>query len=201
MAATTTRKRRGRSTTKYSDSTNANGTTSEDDDDVFLDEDDQIELIESLEQEAASQTRFFHGLFGFGIGGMAVVFSLILPVLCPDECSAGNGRAMACWSHSVYSCCLHAWSVHPFVLSKQQSLTTNGPPSIMIDALLQAIPILVWFTGLVDSNDGDEDYFHVALLIGNLVTFGGARLMYWDMQSTQRSLEGLNAARYKHKAL
>jgi hypothetical protein len=184
-----TRNRRGRSHTRYSESTNA------DPNDEPLDEDDQQELIESLEREAAIQTRFFHALFGFGIGGMAIVFSLIFPLLCPDECAAEKGTALACWSHAVFSSGLHAWSIHPFVLKR--SVTTR-PPSIVVDIILQAIPIVLWFTRFVSK---DEDHFHLALLIGNFVTFFGARLMYWDVQSTKRSLEELDAARYKHKSL
>jgi hypothetical protein len=187
-----TRNRRGRSQTRYSESTNA---VDDPNDDEPLDEDDQQDLIESLEREAANQTGFFHAVFGFGIGGMAIVFSLIFPLLCPDECSAEKGAALACWSHALFSSGLHGWSIHPFALKR--SVTTR-PPSIAVDIILQAIPIVLWFTGFISK---DEDHFHLALLIGNFVTFLGARLMYWDLQSTKRSLEDLDAARYRHKSL
>ena len=181
----TTLNRRGRSQTRYSESTNA-------DQDELIDEDDQQELIESLQREAAIQSRFFQNIFGFGIGGMAIVFSLIFPLLCPDECAAeGMG---ACWSHSVFSSALHAWSIHPFVL---KTLSTRSPTTI-IDVALQMIPILLWLTGFVSR---DEGLFHFALLVGNIVTFIGAHLIYWDMKSTETALGNLDAARYKHKSL
>ena len=186
------RKRRGRSQTRYSESTNADRS---DEHDEPLDEDDQRELVESLEREAAVQTRFFQDVFAFGIGGIAIVFSLTLPLLCPEECTANDGTKLACWSHAVVSSGVHAWSIHPFLLTR--SLTTRSP-SIVIDVMLQVIPIVLWLTGFVSN---DEDHFHLALLIGNLVTFFGARLMYWDVESTKKSIEDLDAARYRHKTL
>lgn len=184
------RTRRGRSQTKYSKSTNAYWS-----DDEPLDEDDQRELLESLEKEAAVQTLFFQAVFCFGIGGMAIVFSLILPLLCTDECSADDGRRLACWFHSAYASGVHAWTIHPFALKR--SLTISPPP-IAIDITVQAIPTVLWLTGFVSK---DEDYFHLALIIGNVVTLLGARLIYWDMQSTKKVLENLDAARYKYKSL
>lgn len=134
----TTRNRRGRSQTRYSESTNA------DRNDEPIDEDVQKELVDFLEREAAVQTRFFSSVFGFGIGGMAMMFSLIFPLLCPDECSAGDGAALACWSHSLFSSGVHAWSIHPFVLKR--SLTTRLP-SIVVDFTLQTFPIALWLAG------------------------------------------------------
>ena len=183
------RKRRGRSKTRYSESTNA------DQNEEPMDEDDQIEFIKSLEKEAADQTHFFQAVFGFGIGGMAIIFSLIFPLLCPDECNVDRETAIACWSHSVFSSGGHAWSVYPFVF--RRSLSTGSPP-IAIDVALQAIPIVLWFIGFFSK---DEDHFHLALLMGNIVTFLGARMIHWDIQSTKRSLENLDAARYSHKSL
>lgn len=182
------RRRRGRSPTQYSDATNAVEAEP-------LDEDDQKELVESLEKEAAEQTKLFQAMFGFGIGGMAIVFSLIFPVLCPEECNVDRTTAMACWSHSIYSSILNAWVVYPFI--SRRSLTTK-PPSIAIDLVLQTIPIALWFAGFFGP---DDDFFHVALFIGNILTFLGARIMYWDVQSTKKSLESLDAARYRHKTL
>ena len=204
--------RRGRSKTRYSESTNADAVDHDDDDDDDddddepidepIDEDDQQELVESLQREAAVQSRFFQNVFGYGIGGMAIVFSLIFPLLCPDECTAeGTIVTLACGSHSVFSSAVHAWSIHPFVL-KTSSTTTRSPPPpppIIIDVALQVIPILLWLTGFLSTKD--EDHFHLALLIGNIVTFIGSRLIYWDIQSTEKALENLDAARYKHKSL
>lgn len=184
------RRRRGRSPTQYTESTNADRLQ-----DDPLDEDDQKELVKSLRKEADDQTRLFQALFGFGIGGMAIVFSLIFPLLCPDECNVDRATAMACWSHAIYSSGLNTWLVYPFLF--RRSLTTQ-PPSIVIDLALQTIPIVLWLVGVFGP---DEDFFHVALFIGNTFTFLGARLMYWDIRSTRKSLESLDAARYRHKTL
>ena len=102
-------RRRGRSKTRYSESTNADQAHEP------MDEDDQESLVASLEREAATQTRFFHAIFGFGIGGMAVVYSMMLPFLCPEECKLDDGTAAACWLHSVYSSGVHIRSIYPFL--------------------------------------------------------------------------------------
>ena len=180
-------RRRGRSKTRYSESTNADQAHEP------MDEDDQESLVASLEREAATQTRFFHAIFGFGIGGMAVVYSMMLPFLCPEECKVDDGTAVACWLHSVYSSGVHIRSIYPFLF--KTSLIAKPTP-ISMDIALQMIPILLWFTGFISK---DEDYLHLALILGNMITFFGARLMYWDIQSTKISLENLDAARYKHK--
>ena len=177
-------RRRGRSKTRYSESTNASAEP--------MDEDDQIELIESLEKEALEQTMFFQKIYGFGIGGMAIVVSLIFPLLCPDEC---RETPIACWCHAMLSSAVHAWQAIPFAF---QIAIVNGPPHMAVDSTFQLIPIVIWLLGFFGN---DEDQFHLALLIGNLVTFLGSRLMYWDIQSTKKSLESLDAARYKHKSL
>jgi len=184
-------RRRGRSKTRYSESTNAGqGTESEEEP---MDEDDQIELVEALELEVAEQTRYFQMAFGYGIGGMAIFVSLIFPLLCQDECYVDRQTTIACWTHSVLSSLVHAWTVYPFALQRNQR-----PRPIAIDGTLQLIPILMWWFGFFHN---DEEQFHLALLIGNLVTFSGARLMYWDIESTKRSLQSLDAARYRHKSL
>jgi len=183
------------------------------DDDEPMDEDDQRELVKLLQLEAAAQSSFFQKVFGYGIGGTAIFLSLVFPLLCPDECSADRGTALACWSHSVFSCGVHARMIHPFVLQSSStttelsSSTTSSSASTSLtittiatntDIALQVIPILLWLTGFFSK---DEDHFHLALLISNLVTYLGAHLVFWDMQATQKELESLDAARYKHKAL
>ena len=196
-----TRNRRGRSPTRYTDATNSY-LRNHDDDDSFsdydpLDEDDQRELLESLEQEAAAQSRLFQIAFGYGIGGTAVVFSLVFPLLCPEECGADTETAVACWSHSFFSCIVHARTVFPFV--KPFSANQRRSTAItVLDAALQVIPVLLWWAGVVSS---DEEYFHLALLISNFVTFLGARIIYWDMNATQIALESLDSARYRYKSL
>eukprot|EP00536_Pseudo-nitzschia_multiseries_P009496 jgi/Psemu1/23330/gm1.23330_g len=196
--------RRGRSPTPYQNATNADNF---DDDASMMDEDDQLELVESLQREAISQTRFFQKLFCYGIGGIAIAISLAFPLLCPDECGADQETAMACWSHSVFSTAVHLRTVRPFASESppSPSPTTTISRSAAairvqsaIDIVLQVGPIGLWWAGFFST---DEDHFHLALLIGNFVTFLGARLIQWDMQATQHALESLDASRYKHKSL
>jgi hypothetical protein len=148
--------------------------------------------------------------FGYGIGGFAIVFSLIFPLLCPDECAANNNdnnNATICWLHAVYSSLTHAWVIYPFVM-KETSQTRRGVSKLrtrtdfIVIAFLQLLPIILWLTGFFIAVQQDDDhFFHLALIIGNVVTYIGAHLIHWDIQSTRKAIEELDSARYKHKAL
>mmetsp|Transcript_27033 Transcript_27033/g.30313 ORF Transcript_27033/g.30313 Transcript_27033/m.30313 type:complete len:181 (+) Transcript_27033:50-592(+) len=179
----------------YTKSTNSDG--------ECIDEDDQKELVESLHREANIQSIFFQNIFCFGIGGLAILFSLTLPLLFPDECANNSSTytagASICCSHAVYSSLTHAWTIHPFILKTSQA--TAGVSKITTDVVgivLQTIPIVLWLTGFFSQ---DKDHIHLALLIGNVVTIIGAHLIYWDIYSTRKAIKELYNARYKHKAL
>lgn len=204
MALTSIRsRRRGRSPTALSQSSNAavdhrdaiyNLDDDDDDDDSSvepLDEDEQKALVERLHAEGAAQSRFFQQLFGYGIGGFASIFSICFPLLCPDECR----REQLCWVHALYSCLVHVWTVHPFIFS---SATTKQWKDVF-SLIVQVLPWLIWIFGTAFSHD--EDHFHLGLLIGNLVTYLGAFVIRWDMQSTNKALKQLHDAQYRHKAL
>jgi len=184
--------RNRRSSTKYTKSTNADG--------QFIDEDDQKELVEALHREAYIQSIFFQNIFCFGIGGLAIIFSLILPLLYPGEYANDRSTAgsIICYSHAVYSSLTHAWTIHPFILKTSQATGVSKIPTDVVGIVLQAIPIVLWLTGFLTQ---DEDHIHLALLIGNVVTIIGAHLIYWDMHSTRKAIKELDNARYKHKTL
>lgn len=169
----------GNSLTGYAESTNTTG--------QLVDEDDQKKLVESLRRDSKTQNLFFQNVFFYGIGGPAIIFSLVLPLLCREECTydgnSNHTKVVLCWSHSIYSSLLHAWTVY--------ALTTDTCVRIII---FQTVPILIWITG-------NEDYLHFTLLISNAITFITAQLLYWDRQSTEKQFEELNRARYKHKEL
>ncbi len=208
MAQTKPRNRgRGRSPTKHIRGTNSakidNGLVDTNDDSSAepLDEDEQKELVENLHAEAFAQSRFFQKLFGYGIGGFAAILSLTFPLLCPDECY----HESTCWFHAVYASAVHCWAVHPFVVGSFASTNTYlvsgiGPRwKSYVSLTFQFAPWMIWLFGT--SFAQDQDHFHVGLMIGNLVTFLGGFLIYWDMQSTNKALKDVKDAQYKHKAL
>ena len=127
---TSTTRNRGRSPTKYSTSTNADP----------IDEDDQRELVESLRRDAAVQEMQLFKVYGFGIGGMAIVFSLIFPLLCPDKCDTSAGGVF-CWSHAVYSALAHLYIIHPFIFKNTPTRLLTTSTDVVAFAL-QAIPAL-----------------------------------------------------------
>jgi hypothetical protein len=197
-------RRRGRSLTKQFQSIDANAAvdTGEADDNNYndndedssvepLDEDEQKALVESLHAEAAAQSRFFQQLFGYGIGGFAMIFSLCFPLLCPDECR----QEQLCWVHAVYASLVHAWTVHPFILPSSKMQLWKA----MVSLMAQAMPWIIWIFGTAFSHD--DDHFHLGLMIGNLVTYLGAFVIHWDMKSTNKALKELDDAQYKHKEL
>jgi hypothetical protein len=202
MVLTSPNRRRGRSPTQYI-ATNGtaivyNGNDDDDDDGNDedssvepLDEDEQRELVQSLRIQAAQQSRFFQTAFGFGIGGFAMIFSLCFPFLCPDECH----HEKMCWMHAVYASAVHAWTVHSLVLPSARPNRWKD----MVNLALQVLPWMMWLFGTSFAHD--EDHFHMGLMIGTLVTYLGAFLIRWDMESTDRALKDLDNARYKHKAI
>lgn len=160
-----------------------------------LDEDEQRELVQSLHIQAVEQSRFFQKAFGYGIGGFAMIFSLCFPFLCPDECR----HESTCWVHAVFASAVHAWTVHSFVLPSSSAAASPSRSKDVVSLALQVIPWLIWVFG--SSFAHDEDHFHLGLIIGNLVTYLGAFLIRWDMESTNKALQDLDAAQYRHKAL
>jgi hypothetical protein len=202
---------RNRGTSSSTDNKYTESTTDDaDDKEQFIDEDDQKDLVESLQSEANKQSIFFQNVFGYGIGGFATVFSLIFPLLCPDECANNNdnnNKATMCWLHAIYSTLTHAWVTYPFVVKKTSQTRRGGASKIrtitdFIGIALQLLPIVLWLTGFFIAVQQDDDpFFHLALIIGNVVTCIGAHLIYWDIQSTRKAIEELDSARYKHKAL
>lgn len=214
MAVSIIRNRGTKSSSTDKDTESTTDDDADDDKEQFIDEDDQKDLVESLQSEANIQSIFFQNLFGYGIGGLAILFSLIFPLLCPDECAANyndnnnNNNATICWLHAFYSSLTHAWVIYPFV-TKKTSQTRRRVSKIraitdFIGIALQLLPIILWLTGffiIAVQQDGDAHFFHLALIIGNFVTYIGAQLIYWDIQSTRKAIEELDSARYKHKAL
>ncbi|MGK3750158.1 MAG: hypothetical protein ACI8RD_002457 [Bacillariaceae sp.] len=204
---------------KYTESPTTDDADTDDDQEQFIDEDDQKDLVESLQSEANIQSIFFQNVFGYGIGGFAIIFSLIFPLLCPDECANNNNNnnidnnnngaaATICWLHAVYSSLTHAWVMYPFVMKKTSQTTRREVSKIrtitnFIGIALQLLPTVLWLTTgfFIAAAQHDDHFFHLALIIGNVVTYIGAHLIYWDIQSTRNAIEELDSARYKHKAL
>jgi hypothetical protein len=201
LNAVTARSRvRGRSPTRQFRTTNAsvidsgsmNDNGNHDDSSVEpMDEDDQRAIMESLHAEAIAQSRFFQHLFGYGIGGVAMIISFCFPLLCPDECY----HERLCWLHATFSSAVHAWTVHPFILHLTELPQWKG----VVGLAFQIVPWLIWLFGTTFSHDAD--HFHLGLMIGNLVTYSGSFLIHWDMQSTNMALRELDDAQYRHKAL
>jgi hypothetical protein len=204
-------RRRGRSPTQYRKTTDGiiDGVNDDNGDASLspcepMDEDEQRELVQRLRTEAAKQSKFFQQLFGFGIGGFATILSLLFPMLCPDECH----NEQSCWVHSVYSSLVHIYTVYPFIpTSKLTSSATSASArrtfrsrwKDVCGMMLHIIPFVLWCTGLAFNHD--IDHFHLGLIIGNLVTYLGSWLVYWDMQSTNNALQELDDAQYRHKSL
>ncbi len=212
-----TMKRRGRSPTKKSRSTNAIL------DGEMIDTDDQELLIRSLEEEAHQQSQLFQKAFA-AVGGFAMVISLLVyPFLCHEECSQ---RLISCWTHAIVSCVTHGLSIQcsrcrnrkdncdedeqddddknnksdeddgidPMILAISIWKTKLFQGAVVLNLL----PLLLWIVGFFDQ---DLEHFHLGLVLGNVVTLVGAFLLLWDVQSTRQALDELNGAKYEHKSL
>lgn len=199
--------RRGRSPTTYTGTTNGSANASDDKNVEPMDEDDQKALVENIRKEATAQSRFFQLLFGYGVGGFGVALSLVLPLLCDEECKDAK---LECWCHALFSFLLHVWSVYPFVVKTSFSDASSLSPmdystSLMearwkqvVGLALQMLPVVLWLGGGMGD---DPAYFHLVLLIGNVISYLGSRVILWDIHSTNRALADLEGSQYRHKSL
>jgi hypothetical protein len=157
---------------------------------LLLDEDDQEQLLQSLEQEVAKQARQFQKLFAL-VGGFAFLVSLFYPFLCATECS--SKWIIICWTHAVYSATMHG-----IVILISRDLRQQSRQAIYCLSILIIIPIILWILGKFAD---DIEHFHLGLMIGNIVTFVGWLLLRWDARSSGKALDDLNSAKYEHKSL
>ena len=158
-----------------------------------LDEQDQQQLIESLEQEAAQQTRQFQLFFSI-VGSFAILVALSYPFLCPTECST---KWISCGIHSLYSAINHGLMI--LSVSRDDINSRAHGRWFYALSLYTIIPFAIWL--LLANFDLDREHFHLGLIIGNVVTWIGCVLLRWDTTSTRRALDDLHAAKYEHKSL
>jgi len=177
-------RRRGRSPTVYE------GTNTETIE--YLDSDDQDELLESLEIEAAEAIRRFR-LYFVLVACFAIFLSLILPLLCQEECSE---QALFCWTHSIYASILHGLSI--FLAKNAGKRSNQDFHWFVLTFVLVSIPMLVWTLGKIKD---DIEHFHLGLALGNMTTLSGCMFLRWDDQSTAKSLQELHGLKYEHKSL
>ena len=173
-------KRRGRSPTVYE------GTNTLSDD--CMDSDDQTLLVETLEKEAAEAMMRFRYYF-VSIGNFAIAASLVLPLLCQEEC---RSQSLFCWVHSIYSSLLHGMSIS---LAKKPG---NDFSLFVMSFILASIPMIVWLMGRFEY---DVEHFHLGLALSNMITLTGCMLLRWDDTVTRKSLKELNELKYSHKSL
>ena len=174
-------RRRGRSPTVYE------GTNTLSDDDC-MDSDDQNLLVETLEKEAAEAMMRFRFFF-VGIGYFAIAISLVLPLLCQEEC---RSQTLVCWVHSLYSSVLHGMSIF---LAKNHG---NDFSLFVVTFILASIPMIVWLIGRFEY---DLEHFHLGLALANMTTLSGCMLLRWDDKVTKKLIEELNEMKYSHKTL
>ena len=200
-------KRRGRSQTPADQCTNAASHGREDGEPVcYMDEDDQDELVTSLQDDAIRQAKQFHKFFAF-VCLFAIFVTVLYPWLCPVDCS---NKQFRCWIHTGYSVLLHALDIAlqkhtPFentpqstMIGMKAALFISSRGLILAAASLTVLPLVLLLVGAI--TDDVED-FHLGLIVGNMVTFGGLVLLRWDAASTNRALEELNGSKYKYKDL
>lgn len=207
-------KRRGRSPTEKSYSTNAvpydyenDHVDDEDEDDmIIMDTDDQESVIQALQEQAQEQVQLFQKAFAI-VGVLAIVITLfVYPFLCYDECSQ---QPWSCGTHALVSSLSHGLAIYgsrfPNIPPRpEETLLLLLPVSILkttpflLATILNVLPIIFWVGGAFHL---DVEHFHLGLVVGNILTLLGSFLLVWDAQSTQQALDELYGAKYEHKSL
>ncbi len=185
---------------------------------LFLDEDDQTEMVELLRKQARSQQHTMERVQG-GIGTAAAVVALILPFL------SESSHSSLVWCHAVYT------AVLVLLVSKQHltirtsddnhdttTPTTSSSTTVIVSFrrlvlfVLSSLPMATWVSAFArrerDLNDlalrqQQQQYFgiHFCLSLISLIMFGGAFLVDFDAQSTEHALDELEASKYRFKSL
>lgn len=176
-------RRRGRSPTSY------RGTNTAPEDDL-MDEDDQNELIETMQREVEAQMQQFQHYFTL-IGFGAIAIALLDPFLCQEECAE---QMVSCWTHSVFSAVVHGATV---VLARNKSYVQDFHWFLTVFALV-VLPIVFW---MMDFFHDDIEHLHIGLSLCNMVTFAGCMLLRWDGKCTSISVNDLHKLKYEHKTL
>ena len=155
-----------------------------------MDEDDQKELIQTIQREVEAQVQQFQHFFTL-IGLGAIAIALVDPFLCQEECKE---QLFSCWAHSIFSAVLHGAAV---VLARNGSNAGDFHWCLTVSALV-LLPIVFW---MMDFFHDDIEHLHIGLSLSNMVTFAGCMLLRWDGKSTSISINELHRLKYAHKTL
>jgi hypothetical protein len=200
------RQRRGRSPTPKTVEQVTNASHEDDDNDdhspatnateLFLDEDDQAALVQTLQEDATRQARYFQTLFSW-VCGFAILVSATYPWLCASTCLAhgdndndnnqGSDVTLEeqrlyyflprrhCWIHSLYSVTCHGLVIYLTVL-------------LMSVPSLPLVRVGEEETPITSSNSNSNNKLQTSnhrpmTLLAAIVTFGPValwRMKWWE---------------------
>jgi hypothetical protein len=189
---------------------------------LFLDEDDQTEIVGLLRKQAQFQQRLMERVQRY-IGVAAGIVAILLPFLS----EAFNSSLV--WMHAVYTAALvvfvsRGWTIRKRLSSPMPSYSStratasNDTISLrwLILFCLSSLPMAMWISAfarwgrnydtLTSSSivlhlQQQTVVAHLCLSLISLITFGGALLVDYDAQSTERALKELEASKYRFKSL
>lgn len=146
---------------------------------VAIDEDEQDEIVQSLEEEAANHIRFLTLVFTVFCRLASVAFFIL--ALMPNI-------TISIRCHGLYSSILHEYS------NRQQHyalLKKNDQILILLTVLPLLLPLIV----------SDDDARHWSLTFSNIITMFGTFYVRKEKGTTEASVSDLKSSKYKYKSL
>mmetsp|Transcript_23398 Transcript_23398/g.34540 ORF Transcript_23398/g.34540 Transcript_23398/m.34540 type:complete len:166 (+) Transcript_23398:64-561(+) len=152
------------------------------DEGVAIDEDEQDQIVQSLEQEATGQIRFL--AFAFTVICRFASIACFLLVLLTPNTTTLTGRC-----HGIYSSMLHEYSNR----KRHDNRNSNNNDKLFVSLTL--LPSVFLF--FVDGGTTTQ----WSLSLSNILTMVGAFYVRKEQRTMETSISDLKASKYRYKSL
>lgn len=153
-----------------------------------LDEDDQAQVVASLEEEGMQQIESTNRIFTF-----ACILAMGITVVVV----AIHGSGVRQWTHAVYSVAIH-WLARMHAVSSGPLLQSN---SVALLVFLVLSPLLVIAASVTSLNEDDTATLHWSIALANLLIAICSILLRIESANTIKALELLEGSKYRYKSL
>ena len=154
-----------------------------------MDEDEQDELVASLEKEGNQQIQFMNKMFT-AVCFMAMGITVLLV--------AFHGGGLRQFTHALYSAGVH-WLARTHAMVSSGALQSSNTFVLLILLVLAPLYILASFT--TSMNEDGTSTLHWCIALANLLVAICSILLRMESVSTIQSLEQLQGSKYQYKSL
>jgi hypothetical protein len=159
----------------------------------FMDEDDQDEVVASLEQEGMKQIESTNRIFTF-VCILAMIITALVVVI--------HGGGMRPCTHAVYSAGVH-WlaRIHATTVSSRSLQSSLQSSSVALLIFLVLSPLFVIAASMSSLNADDTATMHWSIALANLLVAICSLLLRIESANTIKAMELLEGSKYSYKSL